>query len=716
MAAAWPSLAQGLRIDQLGTAGSLSDADEIPIAQGGAPPAKKMTIAAQSRDKDKALTRSATIGRRTFRRSRAHGMARTFARRRLRAMPLVTRRRRGTEFRDRRLRAMKSLRLLVLSVFAALGLLSDVSAQSTGGNVVGQPMSVRRVTSGTTDSFTTVPTPFMTVLWVSGSTGNKTSTIPGCPEENNGAYLTIADGQWTAGTYPISVTPASGSIGPQSTASYALASNGETASFQCDSAANHWKLIGSSVPGNAVRYNTGTTLAVGSGDNGNMIYQCNGSPVSATIPQVGANGFVAGAFRTTLQNYVPVGNSSSQCPNGTGGTITLTPGTPSTVNGATSITIAANLGAVITADQSGNYTVVIPGTAAAQNVGPSGHSVGLLDGDNIFSKRESVTPVSLTDAATISLDPSLSTGYEISLSSTLGGSRTCCTLVNPFRSGQEFTMRVTHSDANPTAIAFNGYFFLPGATAYSNWCVGAGCEDLVSCKVFSDLKAHCGYLLAALGPVGTWSVGAHTAGGVCANGTTCGSPPVTFQSTANRAWVISVQCANAVCNAASPTVSAITGNVTNCTSGYHSGGNADLSIWLCGITATGAAPVTANYSATAFYPQVAVIEFGGSSTFAQDANAPNTSAATNNSPNITSGGALTPNDFALSVFVNSNPDGTTTMNSNNFTTIDFVNNGASAPWMLGTFWAAGKPAGSVNWTGNLSAAVPWNTYMVAAKP
>jgi hypothetical protein len=46
MAAAWPSLAQGLRIDQLGTAGSLSGADEIPIAQGGAPPAKKMTIAA----------------------------------------------------------------------------------------------------------------------------------------------------------------------------------------------------------------------------------------------------------------------------------------------------------------------------------------------------------------------------------------------------------------------------------------------------------------------------------------------------------------------------------------------------------------------------------------------------------------------------------------------------------------------------------------------
>ena len=319
---------------------------------------------------------------------------------------------------------MKSLRLLVLSVFAALGLLSDVSAQSTGGNVVGQPMSVRRVTSGTTDSFTTVPTPFMTVLWVSGSTGNKTSTIPGCPEENNGAYLTIADGQWTAGTYPISVTPASGSIGPQSTASYALASNGETASFQCDSAANHWKLIGSSVPGNAVRYNTGTTLAVGSGDNGNMIYQCNGSPVSATIPQVGANGFVAGAFRTTLQNYVPVGNSSSQCPNGTGGTITLTPGTPSTVNGATSITIAANLGAVITADQSGNYVALGPVGGGGPALSPDGSTLTAPSQDTLTTSDGTWTFANHQPSPgqyQINLNGSDSTGFGAQLKVAQGG-------------------------------------------------------------------------------------------------------------------------------------------------------------------------------------------------------------------------------------------------------------------------------------------------------
>lgn len=46
MAAAQPSFAQGLRIDQLNAAGSLSDIDLVPIEQGGEPPAKKMTLGA----------------------------------------------------------------------------------------------------------------------------------------------------------------------------------------------------------------------------------------------------------------------------------------------------------------------------------------------------------------------------------------------------------------------------------------------------------------------------------------------------------------------------------------------------------------------------------------------------------------------------------------------------------------------------------------------
>jgi hypothetical protein len=41
MAAACPAAAQGLRIDQLGPAGALTDTDLVPIAQGNGSPAKK---------------------------------------------------------------------------------------------------------------------------------------------------------------------------------------------------------------------------------------------------------------------------------------------------------------------------------------------------------------------------------------------------------------------------------------------------------------------------------------------------------------------------------------------------------------------------------------------------------------------------------------------------------------------------------------------------
>lgn len=44
--AAQPSVAQGLRIDQLSPAGALSGSDLVPVEQGGVPPAKKMTLSA----------------------------------------------------------------------------------------------------------------------------------------------------------------------------------------------------------------------------------------------------------------------------------------------------------------------------------------------------------------------------------------------------------------------------------------------------------------------------------------------------------------------------------------------------------------------------------------------------------------------------------------------------------------------------------------------
>jgi hypothetical protein len=227
----------------------------------------------------------------------------------------------------------------------------------------GASVSTNRITTGTTNTLASITTTFTTELWVSATTGAKADTVPGCVSGLNNDYLIEIDGQGTAGTYPITVSPASGTIGPNSTATYALASNNMPAIFQCDGAGTTWRLASASFPGSTVRYASATTLTVGAGDNGNIIQQSNAGTVAATIAQAGVTaGFPEGGYQTLIQN---VG----------AGTITLTPAT-STINGAASITITQNNSLYVFADQAGNYIgVPIAGTtggAVASVAGTTG--------------------------------------------------------------------------------------------------------------------------------------------------------------------------------------------------------------------------------------------------------------------------------------------------------------------------------------------------------
>ena len=117
----------------------------------------------------------------------------------------------------------------IVSGGAALSAPKKARAQAANPQA-GTPsqMRVRRITTGTTDSFATLTQPLLTVLWLSPTAGNKTSTIPGCPAGDTGSYLTVVDGAQTAGQYPITIVPTSGTIGPPKATSLQLTNNGQT--------------------------------------------------------------------------------------------------------------------------------------------------------------------------------------------------------------------------------------------------------------------------------------------------------------------------------------------------------------------------------------------------------------------------------------------------------------------------------------------------------
>ena len=89
--------------------------------------------------------------------------------------------------------------------------------------------ALRAIPSGTTD---TASTSDNTIVWYSSSTSPKSESIYGCTAAAKGNFLTIADGIGTAATYPITITPASGTIANAST--FVESVNKYSGTFQCD--------------------------------------------------------------------------------------------------------------------------------------------------------------------------------------------------------------------------------------------------------------------------------------------------------------------------------------------------------------------------------------------------------------------------------------------------------------------------------------------------
>lgn len=231
-------------------------------------------------------------------------------------------------------------------------------AQELSGGSFSAP--VNRIASGTTNTLSAITAPFTTELWVSASAGAKTDTVPGCVSGFNGDYLAEVDGEGNAAADPITVTAASGTIGPAGTpapgASYSIFANGGVALFQCDGAATHWALVSATASAGRVNYQTGTSYTVAATDNGGVVDLSNAAAIAVTLPQAGTTGFPEGGFSTLLR-------ASGA------GAVTVTP-TTSTINGAASATIASGNALLVFADGAGNYEGVpiqgaLPATVTA---------------------------------------------------------------------------------------------------------------------------------------------------------------------------------------------------------------------------------------------------------------------------------------------------------------------------------------------------------------
>lgn len=114
-------------------------------------------------------------------------------------------------------------------------IVNGVTYQPFGGPVNGP--AIRVVASGTTDISSSADG---TIAWNSSSAAPKTDTIYACTLQFQGRLLTVKDEIGTASTYPITLSPASGTI--DGTASYVLPVNKQSATLQCDGASN-WVVI-----------------------------------------------------------------------------------------------------------------------------------------------------------------------------------------------------------------------------------------------------------------------------------------------------------------------------------------------------------------------------------------------------------------------------------------------------------------------------------------
>ena len=139
---------------------------------------------------------------------------------------------------------------------------------------------------------------------------------------------------------------------------------------------------------------------------------------------------------------------------GAAGQVTLTPGAGVTLSSSDDLLSTRTQSAQIAVIADGSNQFGVVGERNAPSLG-----VALLAQANVFTRAQTVTPVALTDAATIATDASLSNTFTV----TLGGNRT---LGNPTNlvDGGIYNWYIKQDGTGSRTLAYASYFTWPGGT------------------------------------------------------------------------------------------------------------------------------------------------------------------------------------------------------------------------------------------------------------
>jgi hypothetical protein len=171
---------------------------------------------------------------------------------------------------------------------------------------------------------------------------------------------------------------------------------------------------------------------------------------------------------------------------GAAGQVTLTAGAGVTLSSSDNLLSTRTQAAQIALIADGANQFGVIGERNSPSLG-----VALLADANVFTKAQTVTPVTLTDAATIATDASLSNTFTV----TLGGNRT---LGNPtnMTNGAIYNWRVKQDGTGSRTLAYGSKFKWPGGTA-PTLTTTASATDFISGQYWSDTDTIlCTYLKA----------------------------------------------------------------------------------------------------------------------------------------------------------------------------------------------------------------------------
>ncbi len=202
----------------------------------------------------------------------------------------------------------------------------------------------------------------------------------------------------------------------------------------------------------------GTSYTLLGSDAGKLLIFTNASAITVTVPP-----------DTLAQGDVVCIRQ------GAAGQVTLSPGA--------GVTFASSDNLLSTRTQSAQIALIADGGNAFGVIGERNApslGVALLAQANVFTKAQTVTPVALTDAASIATDASLSNTFTV----TLGGNRT---LANPtnMANGAIYTWRVRQDGTGSRTLAYGSKFKWAGGTA-PTLTTTASATDFISGQYFSD--------------------------------------------------------------------------------------------------------------------------------------------------------------------------------------------------------------------------------------